>query len=79
MTAKHEVVEYSMTYRNYVQKNNSSIQFLDGEQTKENQAPNVKSNRRSQPDDVHWKEGKIVDNLVQKTQLRYFAFDTEGG
>ena len=79
MTAKYEVVEYSMTYRNYVQKNNSSIQFLDGAQTKEKQAPNVKSNRRSQPDDVHWKEGQIVDNLVQETQLRYFAFGTEGG
>ena len=78
MTAKHRVVEYSTTYRNYVQKNNSSNQFLHGEWISIT-TPNVKWNRRSEPDDLCWKGGQIVDNLVQETQLSYFAFGTESG
>ena len=62
MTAKHKVVECSTIYRNCVQKSN---QFLHGEQIKESMtAPNVNWNRKSEPDDVCWKGGQIVDSLV---------------
>ena len=30
-------------------------------------------------DDVRWKGGYIIDNLVQETQFSYLAFSAEGG